>query len=210
MRGAYLFFIRTTHSDPITLLARASSFSLSPLTSKVGSSPSSARIFVYKSNNKMNPSGTGQKKKRCAHESEMWVATQLSQAQNHHQHCGMAVHPELSERKKKTGNLLLNNRPFANELVYPDFRLLLEVIIYLPSRSARNPVYLRIKRLHLALFGRELQCLQFNDLRWERKQRLSLELRILGPSQQDGLQNTLCACACQWRIVSLHLGLRGI
>jgi hypothetical protein len=35
------------------------------------------------------------------------------------------------EEMKKTGNLLLNDRPFANELVYPDFRLLLKVIVYL-------------------------------------------------------------------------------
>ena len=46
----------------------------------------------------------------------------------------MAVHAELSEGYKKKGNLLLNNRPFADELVYSDFCLLLEVVIYLQSR----------------------------------------------------------------------------
>lgn len=58
---------------------------------------------------------------------------------------GCTPRNELGEEdKKKKGNVLLNNRPFADELVYPDFRLLLEVVIYLQSRSAWNPIYSRI------------------------------------------------------------------
>jgi hypothetical protein len=41
-RYAYLCFNLATHSEPMTLLARESSFSLSPPTSNVGSSYSSA------------------------------------------------------------------------------------------------------------------------------------------------------------------------
>ena len=71
--------------------------------------------------------------------------------------------------------VLLDNRPFADEPIDPDLRLLLKVVIYL-WRLARDSVAHKIVRAHITLVGRKLKHLQLDRLWWEGKQWFALEL----------------------------------
>jgi hypothetical protein len=106
---------------------------------------------------------------------------------------------------------LLKHSSLLDELVNPDLYTTLDGLVDLEDPTYQpqylfSSVYNLLCRTHLSFLFRKLQRNHLDVLRGELQYRLTLQHGILGPSQDDRLQNRLGTLACVFRVLVSDFG----